>query len=75
MKLSQLKIPALWISGFIVLLGINALVELVILPGFGLHDTPGNDLYFQLWWLVTGIWFICGNSILMALAQSRKSGA
>ena len=39
----------LWCSGFIVLFLINVLVEVFVLPRWGLEDTQRNDVYFLSW--------------------------
>ena len=59
-----------WVVGFVVLFAINALVELVILPRWGLNNTQKNDVYFKLWWFVVGVWFVFGNAIVAAFART-----
>ena len=49
-----------WGVGFLILFLINILVELIILPNFGLDNTDNNDIYFQSWWLVVGLWMLFG---------------
>ena len=49
-----------WGVGFLILFLINILVELIILPNFGLDNTDNNDIYFQPWWLVVGLWMLFG---------------
>ena len=63
---------ALWGGGFIVLFAINFFVELVLLPLWGLDNTSKNDIYFQSWWGVVGVWFVFGNMILEAYAKTRE---
>ncbi|MDP8204578.1 MAG: hypothetical protein P9L95_08625 [Candidatus Tenebribacter mawsonii] len=50
----------IWLSGFIVLVLIDLLVEFLLLPLIGLDNTTKNDIYFQIWWIVVGIWLIFG---------------
>jgi quinol-cytochrome oxidoreductase complex cytochrome b subunit len=61
----------IWLSGFIVLLLIDLLVEFLLLPLIGLDHTPKNDIYFQCWWIVVGIWFVFGLIFLRYI--ERKS--
>ncbi|NRB51674.1 MAG: hypothetical protein HRU41_28635 [Saprospiraceae bacterium] len=49
-----------WILGFVLLLLVNVLVEAVLLPYWNLDNTPKNDIYFQSWWLLVGLWAILG---------------
>ena len=60
-----------WGVGFIVLFLINALVESLLLPLLGLDNTPKNDIYFQMWWIVVGIWLLFGIKFLKFV--ERKS--
>lgn len=53
-----------WICGFVALFVVNVVVEAIVLPALDLHDTPKNDLYFQLWWVAVGLWLIFGLTIL-----------
>lgn len=54
----------LWGIGFIILFLINVVVELIILPLLGLDNTEKNDIYFQSWWVVVGIWLLFGLKII-----------
>lgn len=53
-----------WGLGFVGLFLINVLVEAVLLPYWKLDNTPRNDIYFQSWWVVVGLWAIFGLSVL-----------
>ena len=66
-----MKRVAIWVAGFVVLFLINLLVEAFLLPTWGLENTTKNDLYFQLWWVAVGIWFVFGNSILMVFEKPK----
>jgi len=61
----------IWLSGFIVLVLIDLLVEFFLLPLLGLDNTPKNDIYFLFWWIVVGIWFFFGLFFLKYM--ERKS--
>lgn len=60
-----------WCAGFIVLFSINVLVELIVLPHWGLEKTQENDVYFISWWIAVGFWFVFGYMILAALESRR----
>ena len=64
---------SLTLSGFALLFAVNALVELLILPQLGFENTPDNDVYFQSWWVLLGLWFVFGNSILTKIDTERAS--
>ncbi len=49
-----------WVIGFVILFLIDILVESILLPYWGLDYTDENDIYFKLWWVVVGIWFLFG---------------
>lgn len=68
-----LQRTVLWLAGFALLFAVNALVELLILPQLGFEDTPDNDVYFQSWWVLLGLWFVFGNSILTKIDTERES--
>ena len=68
-----MKRLVLWGAGFIVLFLINALVELALLPLWGLDNTDKNDIYFISWWIVVGMWLVFGNEILKALDRRDKT--
>lgn len=53
-----------WILGFVLLFLINVLVEAVLLPYWDLDNTPRNDIYFQSWWVLVGLWAILGLRVL-----------
>jgi len=50
----------IWGIGFVVLALIDFIVEFFLLPLWGLDNTPKNDIYFQSWWVVVGIWLLFG---------------
>ena len=50
----------LWLAGFGLLVGLNLVVEMVVLPGLGLDATPRNDIYFMSWWVIVGFWLVFG---------------
>ncbi len=54
----------LWILGFVVLFLINAAVELILLPLWGLDNTEKNDIYFKILWIVVVIWLLFGRKFL-----------
>ena len=63
----------IWIFVFVLLFVFNALTEAVLLPWWGLDNTPKNDLYFKIWWGVVAVWLLFGWPILNALGKrSRK---
>ena len=49
---------------------INVLIEVLVLPKWGLNNTAKNDIYFRSWWFVVGIWFLFGNWILAAFERT-----
>ncbi|MBX2877859.1 MAG: hypothetical protein KTR30_37410 [Saprospiraceae bacterium] len=53
-----------WILGFVLLFLINVLMEAVLLPYWNLDNTPKNDIYFQSWWVLVGLWAIFGQRVL-----------
>ncbi|MBT8448294.1 MAG: hypothetical protein KJO69_01305 [Gammaproteobacteria bacterium] len=53
-----------WFSGFVVLFVFNVIVEAFVLPAIGLDNTPKNDIYFQIWWLVVITWLFFGLPII-----------
>ena len=59
-----------WFLGFVVLFLSNVLVESLILPSWGLENTPSNDLYFKMWWMLVGVWLVFGFTIVSALQRS-----
>jgi len=59
-----MKRVVLWVAGFVVLFLINALVELVLLPLWGLDNTDKNDIYFKSWWVAVAIWLLFGLKFL-----------
>jgi hypothetical protein len=50
----------LWGTGFVVLFGLNTLIEVVFLPLWGLDSTIENDIYFKSWWVIVGVWLLFG---------------
>ncbi len=57
----------IWILGFIFLFLLNLVVEALILPLLDLENTPRNDVYFKVWWVAVGLWFLFGRSFLKKL--------
>ncbi len=57
----------LWVSGFAVLFGFNAIAEVWIMTVFEWNDTLNNDLYFQLWWLAVAGWSFAGLYLISSL--------
>ncbi|MFY0652142.1 MAG: hypothetical protein JXQ96_08925 [Cyclobacteriaceae bacterium] len=53
-----------WILGFVILFLINVFVEAILLPYWDLDNTDKNDIYFQSWWVVVGIWLLFGRKFL-----------
>ncbi len=68
-----LQRTVLWLAGFALLFAVNALVELLILPQLGIENTPENDVYFKSWWVLLGLWFVFGNSILTTIDTERTN--
>ena len=62
-----------WLLGFVVLMGANATVEIVLLPLFGVASGESNDLYFQLWWVAVAFWLVFGNQLLGWLALRTEN--
>jgi len=62
----------LWIAGFAILFLFNVFVEVVVLTYLDLHNTDKNDIYFQLWWIVVGIWLLFGYKLLGVLNKSQN---
>ncbi|MGC6480268.1 MAG: hypothetical protein ACON42_07805 [Flavobacteriaceae bacterium] len=60
LKQSPAPVVSLWILGFYGLFGFNLLVEAFVLPYFGWDNTPDNDWYFQLWWVIVLLWAFLG---------------
>ena len=60
----------LWVGGFIALFLIDLLVESIFLPLWGLDNTEKNDIYFQSWWIVVGLWLLFGMKLLKFLKPS-----
>jgi len=54
-----------WLSGFAILFLIDLLVESILLPMWGLDNTPKNDIYFKLWWLIFVLWLVFGIPYLL----------
>jgi quinol-cytochrome oxidoreductase complex cytochrome b subunit len=61
-----------WIIGFIVLFMINLVVELYLLPLWGLDNTPKNDIYFKCWWIVVGVWFLFGMQLVRSAGRKKQ---
>ncbi len=53
-----------WVLGFVLLFIINVLVEALLLPYWNLDNTSRNDIYFQSWWVLVGLWAIFGLRVL-----------
>lgn len=60
-----------WGSGFLVLFLINVLIEAVFLPLLDLDNTDKNDIYFQIWWIVVGIWLLFGLLFLKYIEKKK----
>lgn len=60
---------SLWILGFYGLFGLNMVVEIFILPRFGWDNTPKNDWYFQLWWVLILLWTFLGRRFIQRKIQ------
>ncbi len=58
-----MKRYVLWGTGFVLHFIINMVVELILLPSWGLDNTEQNDIYFQIWWIVVGLWLVFGIKI------------
>ena len=69
-KPSGKKRMLFWFLGFVFLFLSNVLVESLILPNWGLENTPRNDIYFQTWWLLVGVWLVFGNIIISAFQRT-----
>ena len=63
----------LWVAGFVVLLAVNAVVELFLLPYWGLDNSPRNDIYFRGWWAIVAAWLLFGNLILIKIEGHHDS--
>ena len=61
----------IWLFGFLVLFLVDVFVEGFVLPRLGMENTPQNDLFFQTWWLLVGLWFMGGNAVISAITRSR----
>ena len=53
-------VTSIWVLGFYALIGFNMVVEAFVLPAYGWDNTPKNDWYFQLWWVVVLVWTFLG---------------
>ena len=67
-----MRLLGIWVLGFFVLFLFNAFVEAILLPRWGLDDTPRNDIYFQCWWAVVGLWFLFGIPALLVITSSSR---
>ena len=67
----DMKRNIIWGLGFVVLFLINAIVELILLPLWGLDNTPKNDIYFKGWWVIVVIWLLFGRIFLKFVGKSH----
>ena len=58
------RLNILWALGFVILFGINIVVESVIFTLLNLHYTPKNDGYFIAWWGAVLFWLLFGRMII-----------
>ncbi|HMK26427.1 MAG TPA: hypothetical protein VK483_10380 [Chitinophagaceae bacterium] len=63
----------IWGIGFVVLAFIDFIVEFFLLPLWGLDNTPKNDIYFQSWWVVVGLWLLFGLKFLKYLQRKKTN--
>ena len=63
----------IWIAGFVMLIVVNFIVEFVLLPIWGLDNTPKNDIYFKLWWVAIGIWFLYGIKVWKSFMKNNRN--
>ena len=66
-----MKHLVIWIAGFVVLFLINFIVEFILLPLWNLDNTPKNDIYFKLWCVAVGIWFLYGIKVWKAFSKKK----
>lgn len=69
-KLNRKKI-IIWGIGFVILAFIDFIVEFFLLPLWDLDNTPRNDIYFQCWWVVVGLWFLYGLIFLKPVSLKK----
>lgn len=67
------KVTTTWMLGFALLFLIELLLESVLFPFLGLEQTPRNDIYFQVWWVVVILWLLFGRIIVSTFISSRES--
>lgn len=60
-----------WAAGFLLLFIINVLVEAFVLPAFNLDNTPKNDIYFKIWWIVVILWLLTGRIVTKSLIKNK----
>ena len=58
-----------WALGFVILFFNNMIVEVFLLPFWGLDGTDKNDIYFKTWWIVVGCWLLFGITLLKFLEK------
>ena len=52
-----------------ILFFINLIVDVFLLPLWGLDGTDRNDIYFKIWWIVVECWLIFGTTLLKYWAK------
>ena len=67
----NLKRVVIWGLGFVVLLLFDLFVEYVIFTALDFHNTPKNDIFFLIWWIVVGLWFLFGLPFLWYLGKRK----
>lgn len=63
-NLYELKKYLFWGLGFVILFLLDLVVEFYLLPLWGLDNTPRNDIYFIVWWIIVLLWLVFGLKLL-----------